>query len=435
MGFVGMARDEETLRPTTYLASLPGDLAGVRCSCSTRCSPPAGRWPRTIDLLVEHGADDVTAVCLVAAPEGVARLAEAHPTVRGSSRPPSTSGSTSTATSSRGSGTRGTGSSGPCPEPTRGSRGGVRDNGGHERSRADRRGVALRQRPAAHRPRVRLRCALRRLLALPADGRQPGAHGVGHRRARHADPGAGRRRGLDAPRARRQVLAGDPGRPRRARPVVRPVHAHEHRQPPPRHAGPLHRAVEQRLRPHREDPRRDQPVDRPHAARPLHRGHLPDLRLPERARRPVRQLRQPARPGRPDQPAQPDQRRDPAVRRDRAPAVRPAGVLEVARVVARHPDALAAQRPELQQAPGRRPQAARDQPRPRLGRAHPAGRLARPADEAVLRLVRRGDRLPVGVGGVGAAHRRPGRVEAVVVRPGRAVATTSWARTTSPSTR
>ena len=191
----------------------------------------------------------------------------------------------------------------------------------------------------------------------------------------------------------------------------------------------------QRLRPHREDPRGDQPVDRPHAARPLHRGHVPDLRLPQRARRPVRQLRQPARPRRPDHPAQPDQRRDPAVRRDRAPAVRPAGVLEVARVVARDPDALAAERPELQQAPGRRPQAPRDQPRPRLGRAHPAGRLARPADEAVLRLVRRRHRLPVGIGGVGAAHRRPGRVEAVVVRPGRAVASTSWARTTSPSTR
>ena len=48
---------------------------------------------------------------------------------------------------------------------------------------------------------------------------------------------------------------------------------------------------------------RDQPVDRAHAARPLRRGHLPDLRLRRRARRPVRQLRQPARPGRPDQPA------------------------------------------------------------------------------------------------------------------------------------
>jgi len=58
------------------------------------------------------------------------------------------------------------------------------------------------------------------------------------------------------------------------------------------------------------------PVHRADAARPLHRGHLPDLRLRERARRPVRQLREPARPGRPDQPALEDQRRDARVRRD-----------------------------------------------------------------------------------------------------------------------
>ena len=69
---------------------------------------------------------------------------------------------------------------------------------------------------------------------------------------------------------------------------------------------------------------RDQPVDRPHAARPLHRGHLPDLRLHQRARRPVRQLRQPARPDRPDRPEVPDQRRDARVRRDRALLPRPA---------------------------------------------------------------------------------------------------------------
>ena len=49
---------------------------------------------------------------------------------------------------------------------------------------------------------------------------------------------------------------------------------------------------------------------RPHAARPLHRGHVPDLRLHGGARRPVRQLRQPARPDRADQPALEDRRRD-----------------------------------------------------------------------------------------------------------------------------
>ena len=55
---------------------------------------------------------------------------------------------------------------------------------------------------------------------------------------------------------------------------------------------------------------RDLAVHRADPAGPLHRGHLPDLRLRQRPRRPVRQLRQPARPDRSDQPAQPDQRRD-----------------------------------------------------------------------------------------------------------------------------
>ena len=69
----------------------------------------------------------------------------------------------------------------------------------------------------------------------------------------------------------------------------------------------------------------DQPVDRPHPARPLHRGDLPDLRVPRRPRRPVRQLRQPARPDRPDQPQVEDQRGDAGVRGDPALLPRPAG--------------------------------------------------------------------------------------------------------------
>jgi uracil phosphoribosyltransferase len=81
MGFVGVARDEETLRPTPYMASLPGDLAGIPVLVLDPMLATGGSMAHTIDLLAARGADDVTAVCLVAAPEGVARLAEAHPTV------------------------------------------------------------------------------------------------------------------------------------------------------------------------------------------------------------------------------------------------------------------------------------------------------------------------------------------------------------------
>ena len=53
----------------------------------------------------------------------------------------------------------------------------------------------------------------------------------------------------------------------------------------------------QRLHGRADHQGRDLPVDRAHPAGPLHRGHLPDLRLHRGARRPVRQLRQPARRG------------------------------------------------------------------------------------------------------------------------------------------
>ena len=70
--------------------------------------------------------------------------------------------------------------------------------------------------------------------------------------------------------------------------------------------------------------------------------------------------------------------------------------------------------------PARRPQAARDHARSRLGRAGTARRLARPSGQEALRLVRRGDRLPVGVHRVGGADRRPGRLATVLAVSGRA---------------
>ena len=225
--------------------------------------------------------------------------------------------------------------------------------------------------------------------------------------------------GLTPAPARRQVQRRDHQGPAGPRPGLRPVHPHHHDQPLRGRAEPVPGAAPQRLRRAPSGDGRDQPVHRAHAARPLRRGHLPDLRLRRRPRRPVRQLRQPARPRRPDQPALEDQRGDAGVRRDRALLPRPARVRRVARAVAVHPHRLAAQRAQVLRQPRRRPQAARDHPRPRLGRPDPARRLARPADEAALRVVRRGHRLPVGVGGVGAARPRPGRLEAVVERPGR----------------
>ena len=142
------------------------------------------------------------------------------------------------------------------------------------------------------------------------------------------------------------IVAG----PRRPRAVLRPVHPHHDRQPLPRGAGDVPHRAPQRLHGRADHAGRDQPVDRPHPAGPLHRGHLPDLRVRRRARRPVRQLRQPARPDRPDQPALEDQRRDAGVRRDPALLPRPAGAGRRAGGVARRARGvrhLAAQRHQV----------------------------------------------------------------------------------------
>ncbi|TDC92798.1 uracil phosphoribosyltransferase [Saccharopolyspora aridisoli] len=77
MGFVGLARDEETLQPTPYLESLPADLTGLPVLVLDPMLATGGSMVHTIELLVERGATDVTAICTLAAPEGVRRLEEA----------------------------------------------------------------------------------------------------------------------------------------------------------------------------------------------------------------------------------------------------------------------------------------------------------------------------------------------------------------------
>ncbi|MDD7966684.1 uracil phosphoribosyltransferase [Actinomycetospora lemnae] len=81
MGFVGVARDEETLRPTPYMESLPASLAGRPVFVLDPMLATGGSMAYTIDLLAARGADAVRAICLLAAPEGVERLAQAHPSV------------------------------------------------------------------------------------------------------------------------------------------------------------------------------------------------------------------------------------------------------------------------------------------------------------------------------------------------------------------
>ncbi|MCL2736558.1 MAG: uracil phosphoribosyltransferase [Propionibacteriaceae bacterium] len=71
VGFVGMVRDEVSLKPFTYAERLPKDLSGRQCYVLDPMLATGGSLGGTVQFLRERGADDVTAICLLAAPEGI----------------------------------------------------------------------------------------------------------------------------------------------------------------------------------------------------------------------------------------------------------------------------------------------------------------------------------------------------------------------------
>ena len=74
MGFVGLARDEQTHEPHPYMASLPDSLAGRPVLVLDPMVATGGSLLHCLRLLAERGADDLTVVCALAAPEGLATL-------------------------------------------------------------------------------------------------------------------------------------------------------------------------------------------------------------------------------------------------------------------------------------------------------------------------------------------------------------------------
>jgi uracil phosphoribosyltransferase len=78
VGFLGMIRDEQTLQVSTYADRVPPDLSGRQIFALDPMLATGGTLSDAIDLLLSRGATDVTAICLLAAPEGVARLRAAY---------------------------------------------------------------------------------------------------------------------------------------------------------------------------------------------------------------------------------------------------------------------------------------------------------------------------------------------------------------------
>lgn len=83
IGFIGMYRDEETLKPHEYFVKLPGDIAERQLFVVDPMLATGGSAIMAIDALKKRGCsgENIKFACLVAAPEGVKALQEAHPDV------------------------------------------------------------------------------------------------------------------------------------------------------------------------------------------------------------------------------------------------------------------------------------------------------------------------------------------------------------------
>lgn len=82
VGFVGLYRDEATLKPVQYYCKVPADLADRPTLVVDPMLATGNSSAAAVDLLKARGAQDIRFLCLLAAPEGVKRMQEAHPDVR-----------------------------------------------------------------------------------------------------------------------------------------------------------------------------------------------------------------------------------------------------------------------------------------------------------------------------------------------------------------
>lgn len=71
VGFLGMVRDETTLQASTYANRLPEDLMGRQCFVLDPMLATGGTLVAAFNFLIERGATEITAICLLAAPEGI----------------------------------------------------------------------------------------------------------------------------------------------------------------------------------------------------------------------------------------------------------------------------------------------------------------------------------------------------------------------------
>ena len=81
VGFVGLYRDEKTLQPVQYYFKVPTELEDRLVIAVDPMLATGNSSVAAIDLLKKAGATNIRFLCLLAAPEGIARMKEAHPDV------------------------------------------------------------------------------------------------------------------------------------------------------------------------------------------------------------------------------------------------------------------------------------------------------------------------------------------------------------------
>ena len=74
IGFLGMVRDEKTLQASTYANRLPKDLKGRQCFILDPMLATGGTLIMAFHYLIDLGATEITAVCILSAPEGIAAV-------------------------------------------------------------------------------------------------------------------------------------------------------------------------------------------------------------------------------------------------------------------------------------------------------------------------------------------------------------------------
>lgn len=81
VGHIGLYRDEETLEPVEYFCKLPADCSEREVLVVDPMLATGGSCVAAIQMLKDKGVKNIRFLCIIAAPEGVARLQEAHPDV------------------------------------------------------------------------------------------------------------------------------------------------------------------------------------------------------------------------------------------------------------------------------------------------------------------------------------------------------------------